>query len=125
MLSQFMPQWINDLLAKYGVVNIAGSITAILAGAIYVADTYLGCNIGAVTADPNVAISTTCSLPSWFPASWAPATLGLAAAVAFLGKLFRPGGLLRSFFGGTAVIVDPKNANSTIGTATPADVAKP
>lgn len=125
MLSQFMPAWLNELLAKYGIVNIFGSITAILAGFIYVADTYLGCNLGAITANPEAVIATTCQLPSWFPASWTPVTLAIAAAVAFLGKALRPGGLLRSFFGGTAVIVPESSPNSTIGTATPADVAKP
>lgn len=119
----FLKKLIGDLTSKYGLTNIAGTITAVLAGLTYVADTYLGCNIGAVAASVAMELSATCKLPSWFPSTWVPATLATAAAIAFVSKLFRPGTVLRNLFGGTAVIVPANSKASGENTVTPAQVA--
>lgn len=111
-------KFINDLLSKYGVTNIAGTITMVTAAIIYYADTYLGCNLGAMIAATGISVSPTCNLPSWFPATWVPITMGIAASVVFVAKLFRPGTFLRNFFGGTAVIVPPDSKASGDGTVT-------
>lgn len=115
-----MPTFINELLTKYGLTNIAGTITAGLAGLVYVMDTYLGCNIGASAAS---SISTTCQLPTWFPANWVPFAMACAASVAFVSKLLRPGTVLRNLFGGTAVIVPANSPASGVNTVSPAQVA--
>lgn len=119
-----MPQWLNDLLSKYGLTNIAGTVTAVLTGLIYIADTYLGCNIGATVAT-GASLSPTCNLPSWIPSTWMPAIAATAAAVAFVSKILRPGTVFRNLFGGTAVIVPETSKASGPGTVTPGQVDAP
>lgn len=118
-----MPKWIGDLLSKYGLTNIAGTVTAVLAALTYGMDKYLGCNIAEIIADANVALSPTCHMPSWFPSTWVPAAMAMAAVIAFGSKLLRPGTFWRNLFGGTAVIVPPDSKASGANTVTPAQVA--
>lgn len=98
-----------------GFTNTMGTITAVLgmvAGLLH----SLGCDPGAVD------FSATCAIP-WLPAQWLPYAVGFTGLVAFASKLFRPGGFLRSLFGGTAVIVPPAEAKA--GVVTPTQVAAP
>ncbi len=124
----FLKKLIADLTTKYGMTNIAGSITAILSALIFGLDRWLGCNIGEILSNANASISPTCQIPAWFPAAWIPAVTFTAAIVLIASKIFRPGTLIRNFFGGTAVIV-PKAVADKMDTAknivTPAQVAAP
>ena len=102
---------------NFGLTNTLGTVTAVLAflGGLMAS---LGCAPGAVD------FSATCNIP-WLPEQWLPYAAGLTGLIAFASKIIRPGGWLRSLFGGTAVIVPEDSPNSGPGTATPADVAKP
>lgn len=99
---------------KIGITNSMGTITAVLAMITSLLAS-LGCTPGAVD------FAATCNIP-WLPANYVVYAVGLTGLVAFASKLFRPGGFLHSLFGGTAVIVAPKD--NVVGTVTPSDVAK-
>lgn len=100
------------------LTNALGSITAILATLTAILNS-LGCTPGA--AD----FAATCAIP-WIPSSWIGAVTmiagGIFGASALIGKLSRPGGVLHSFFGSTAVIVPEKD--TVVGTVTPEQVAE-
>lgn len=68
--------------------------------------------------------AATCTIP-WLPTSWMPYITGVFIVLTLAGKLFRPGGLLRSFFGGTAVVVSDTSSKSGTGTVTPEQVKTP
>lgn len=108
---------LGDLLSKFGLTNILGTVTAGLAMALGVLK-YLGCESGASD------FSATCNLPTWVPATWVAPAIVVTGALAFLAKLLRPGTVGRNLFGGTAVIVPASSPQSGPGTATPSDVAK-
>ncbi|MEY5061102.1 MAG: hypothetical protein RIS45_1023 [Planctomycetota bacterium] len=99
------------------LTNAFGTISAI-SGTITAALVKLGCVEGA--AD----FSSTCSIP-WLPAQYSAYVAILFGVLTFAGKLMRPGGVLHSLFGGTAVIVPENSPKSTVGTVTPAQVAAP
>lgn len=94
---------LGDLLSKYGLTNIAGTVTAALGAFIGLME-YLGCHPGVE------AFQATCQLPSWFPVSWVPVAIFATGGAALIMKLLRPGTVLRNLFGGTAVIVTEKQA---------------
>lgn len=68
--------------------------------------------------------AATCAI-SWLPANWMPYATGLFLVLTVIGKLTRPGGLLRSLLGGTAVVVPDTSSKSGMGTVTPQQVAAP
>lgn len=68
--------------------------------------------------------AATCNIP-WLPVSWMPYATGLFIGLTLIGKFTRPGGWLRSLFGGTAVVVSTDSPKSVAGTVTPAQVAQP
>lgn len=68
--------------------------------------------------------AATCTIP-WAPTSWMPYITAVFIGLTLIGKLFRPGGLLRSLFGGTAVVVSEDSSKSGAGTVTPAQVKAP
>ena len=110
---------LGDLLSKFGLTNILGTVTAGLAMALGVLS-YLGCTPG------SVDFAATCNLPSWVPAAWVGPAIVVTGALAFVSKLLRPGTLGRNLFGGTAVIVTEKQAAampSDNGVVTPDQVA--
>lgn len=67
-------------------------------------------------------LAATCSIP-WLPASLMPIISGIFIAALLIGKLLRPGGLLHSLFGSTAVVVESSSVKSGPGTVTPSQVA--
>lgn len=91
--------------------NLFGTIAAI-ASAITVWLAEQGC-IGAVDV-----LSSTCTI-TWLPTSLMPIVTGIFIAGTIVGKLLRPGGILHSLFGSTAVVT--KDAG--VGSVTPAQVA--
>lgn len=95
------------------LTNAFGTITAILTtiSGILVS---MGCVPGA--AD----FAATCSIP-WLPPSMTAIAGAVFGGLTFILKLSRPGGILHSLFGGTAVIVPA--ADTVVGTVTPAQVA--
>lgn len=68
--------------------------------------------------------TATCTI-TWLPTTWLPWVTGAFIVLTLVGKLTRPGGILRSLFGGTAVVVAEESPKSTAGTVTPAQVAQP
>ena len=89
--------WLKELFLK--ITNFNGSITGILVLVTGFLEKALGCK-----ADPAAELGSTCT------ASWVPAALLFYATVAFaalqlIGKIMRPGGVGKSLFGSTAVIV--------------------
>ena len=111
---------LGDLLSKFGLTNILGTVTAAIGAVIGVMD-WLGCHPGVE------AMQATCQLPTWFPVSWVPVAIFATGAAALIAKLLRPGTIGRNLFGGTAVIV-PKEVIDTMktgtGVVTPAQVAQ-
>jgi len=97
------------------LTNAFGTITAVLT-AITGFLVSIGCSAGAVD------FAATCSIP-WLPPQYTAIAGGVFGALTFALKLFRPGGILHSLFGGTAVVVPATNPNSGVGTVTPAQVA--
>lgn len=63
--------------------------------------------------------AATCSVP-WLPASWMPTLAIIFIGLTGIGKLTRPGGIIRSVFGDTAVVTP----NAGVGSVTPAQVAQ-
>jgi ABC-type spermidine/putrescine transport system permease subunit II len=100
---------------KLGFTNSLGTITALLAVVSGILAS-LGCAPGAID------FSATCNVP-WLPEQWLPYAAMVTGAVAFVSKLFRPGGFLYSLFGGTAVVVPEASPKSVPGTVTPEQVA--
>lgn len=111
---------LGDLLSKFGLTNILGTITAAIGALIGIMD-WLGCSPG------TEAFEATCNLPSWFPVAWVPAAIFVTGAAALVSKFLRPGTIGRNLFGGTAVIV-PKAVMDTMKSGenmvTPAQVAQ-
>lgn len=107
---------LGDLLSKYGLTNIAGTITAALGAFIGLME-FLGCHPGVE------AFQATCQLPTWFPVSWVPIAIFATGGAALIMKLLRPGTVLRNLFGGTAVIVPKDSPQAGVNTVTPAQVA--
>ncbi len=107
---------LGDLFSKFGLTNILGTITAVLAGFLGLMEA-LGCSPGAID------FAAVCSLPAWIPAQWVPIAVAVTGTAAFITKLLRPGTLARNLFGGTAVIVPASDPNSGPNTVTPAQVA--
>lgn len=68
--------------------------------------------------------SAVCNI-NWLPVSWMPYITAVFLVLTAIGKLTRPGGFLRSIFGGTAVVVPETSSKSGAGTVTPAQVAQP
>lgn len=68
--------------------------------------------------------AATCTIP-WLPTSWMPWVTALFIGLTLIGKLTRPGGILRSMFGGTAVVVSEDSSKSVAGTVTPEQVKTP
>lgn len=99
--------------------NALGTITAALTVVMGIM-TGLGCAPGAVD------FAATCNIP-WLPEQWLPYAAMLTGAIAFGLKLLRPGGVLRSLFGSTAVVVPAAKVadlpNGAKGVVTPAQVA--
>jgi hypothetical protein len=63
-------------------------------------------------------ITSTCTI-TWLPASLMPIMTGIFIVLTAIGKLLRPGGILHSFFGPTAVVTE----KAGVGAVTPAQVA--
>jgi hypothetical protein len=109
---------LGDLLSKFGLVNITGTITAALGSFLGIMD-YFGCK-------PLEGFQATCQLPGWFPVAWVPAAIFATGGAALIMKLLRPGTVIRNLFGGTAVIVTEKQAAAMPtdnGVVTPDQVA--
>jgi hypothetical protein len=96
-----------------GLTNLFGTLTAILTtvSGILVS---MGCASGATD------FASTCAI-SWLPPSATAIVAMVFGVITFVLKLSRPGGVLHSLFGGTAVI----NSTPSVGTVTPEQVAKP
>lgn len=62
----------------------------------------------------------TCSI-SWLPTSIMPYVTGAFIVLTLVGKAVRPGGLLHSMLGGTAVV----SPTPSVGTVTPSQVKSP
>lgn len=101
-------QTIRDFFTRYS--NLFGTIATLLSGLTI----WLG-QQGCLSTSDLVA---TCNIP-WLPTSWMPYVAGLFIALTLIGKLTRPGGLLRSLIGSTAVV----SPTSAVGTVTPDQVA--
>jgi hypothetical protein len=69
-------------------------------------------------------LAATCNI-TWLPASTMPYITMVFVGLTLVGKLTRPGGWLRSLFGGTAVVVSADSPKAGVGTVTPEQVAKP
>lgn len=103
------------MLSKY--TNLFGTVTAILT---FVSGflVSLGCVPGAVD------FAATCNIP-WLPPQWVAIVAAVFGFITFILKISRPGGILGSLFGSTAVVVPETSKHSTAGTVTPAQVAQP
>lgn len=95
------------------LTNAFGTITAILT-AISGMLVSMGCAPGAID------FAATCSIP-WLPASWTAIVAAIFGVLTFVLKLSRPGGVLHSLFGGTAVVTPTPG----VGTVTPEQVKTP
>lgn len=99
------------------LTNAFGSLTAILAVISGIMTQVLQCVPGAGD------LTAVCTAP------WLGQYAGVAALVfggiALVQKLMRPGGILRSLFGTTAVVVPASSPKSVAGTVTPEQVAQP
>jgi hypothetical protein len=95
------------------LTNLFGTITAILTtiSGLLVS---MGCAAGATD------LTATCAIP-WLPPSVTAIVAMIFGVITFILKLSRPGGVLHSLFGGTAVVT----ATPGVGTVTPAQVATP
>lgn len=113
-------EFIRTLLSKYGLTNILGTVTAILAMSLGGLEK-AGCVPG--PGDFEAACKLPDFLMAFIPVSWIPILAGITGALAFAAKLTRPGTWLGSLFGGTAVIVPAASSQSGPGTVTPTQVA--
>lgn len=102
----------TELFGK--LTNSIGTVTAILSVVLGFMTQVMGC-----TAVEG-AVSGTCTA-SWIPASYVAIASGAFGVLSLLAKSLRPGGVLHSWFGSTAVVVPP--GQSAPGTVTPAQVA--
>lgn len=95
------------------LTNIFGTITAVLTtiSGILVS---MGCVAG------STDFAATCAIP-WLPAQWTGIVAGIFGALTFALKLTRPGGVLHSLFGSTAVVTPTPG----VGTVTPTQVKTP
>ena len=100
---------IRNFFLKY--TNLFGTLGSVLAGITL----WLGEQGCLSTGD----FTATCTI-NWLPVSWMPWLTGVFIALTMIGKLTRPGGILRSIFGGTAVVTP----NASAGSVTPAQVAE-
>ena len=100
--------FVRNFFAKY--TNLFGTLGSVLAAVTI----WLGEQGCLSTGD----FAATCTI-NWLPVSWMPMITMLFVALTMIGKLARPGGILRSIFGDTAVIT-PK---AGIGSVTPEQVA--
>jgi hypothetical protein len=98
-----------------GLTNMFGTITAILT-AISGLLVSMGCAAGATD------LTATCAIP-WLPPSATAIVAMVFGIITFILKLARPGGVLHSLFGGTAVVVANPTPEQAVGTVTPAQVA--
>ena len=93
------------------LTNAFGTITLLLA-------TLSGFMVSLGCAPGAVDFTATCAIP-WLPLSALPIVTTAFAVLTFTQKLMRPGGVLHSLFGSTAVV----NKTGEPGTVTPAQVA--
>ncbi len=96
-----------------GLTNLFGTLTAILTTISGVLVS-MGCASGATD------FAATCAIP-WLPPSATAIVAMIFGVITFVLKLSRPGGVLHSLFGGTAVV----SSTPSVGTVTPAQVASP
>jgi hypothetical protein len=96
---------------KLGFFNIIGTITA-LSTTILAVLTSIGCSPGATD------FAATCVIP-WLPAQWVAIVAMAFGTLTFVSKFFRPGGVIPSMLGQTAVVSE----SGIAGTATSAQVA--
>jgi len=101
--------FIRNFFLKY--TNLFGTIGSVLAAITL----WLGQQGCLSTGD----FAATCTI-NWLPVSWMPMITGVFIVLTIIGKLTRPGGLLRSVFGGTAVI----SPSASVGAVTPEQVAE-
>lgn len=102
-------EFIRAFFAKY--TNLFGTLGSVSAAVTI----WLGQQGCLSTGD----FAATCTI-SWLPVSWMPAVTVVFVVLTLIGKLTRPGGILRSVFGDTAVITP----NAGVGSVTPAQVAE-
>ena len=95
------------------LTNLFGTITAILTILSGIMTQLLGC----VT---DAAGITTCT-STLLPAKYMVIAAGVFGVLTLILKAMRPGGVLHSLFGQTAVVVD----KAGVGTVTPAQVKAP
>jgi hypothetical protein len=106
--------WIRDFFLKY--TNLFGTV-----GTVFSAVTLWLAEQGCLSTGDFTAV---CNI-TWLPVSWMPWVTGIFLVLTAVGKLTRPGGILRSIFGGTAVVVPASSPKSGVGTVTPAQVNAP
>ena len=106
------------MLAKLGLTNILGTVTAILTVILGIETQLFHCVAGATD------LAASCS-SDWLPPQFVALAASLFGLGTFIMKLLRPGGILGSLFGATAVVVPESSPHSTAGTATPEHVAQP
>lgn len=95
------------------LTNLFGTITAALAF-LYGLLEKLGCTPGATD------LAATCNIP-WLPVAWVPWIAMAFGILTIVMKLTRPGGVLGSLFGSTAVV----SPTPGVGTVTPEQVKTP
>ena len=100
------------------MTNALGSISAVVTVVLAVMTNVLGCTV------PEGSEVAQCSASFLSPA-WAGVAMVVFAGLTLVSKLARPGGVLRSLLGGTAVIVPETSPKSTAGTVTPEQAAQP
>ena len=96
------------------LTNSIGTVTAILAVILGFMTQVMGCSA------VDGSIQATCTA-SWIPSSYVAAASAFFGALSLLAKSLRPGGMLHSWFGSTAVVT----ATPGTGTVTPAQVKSP
>lgn len=97
------------------IPNILGTITAILTILTGLMTQILGCAVDAA----GVTVCT----GSVLPAKYMAVAAGVFGLLTMIAKATRPGGILHSMFGATAVVVPEGKAG--VGTVTPSQVATP
>lgn len=101
------------------LTNIFGTITAALAIVMGVMTSVLGCTMPEAG---EIVLNATCTA-SWLKPEWAGWAALAFGGLSVISKLMRPGGVLRSLFGTTAVVVPDTSSKSGPGTVTPEQVA--
>lgn len=114
---------ISEFLRKF--TNPLGSLTAISLTIAGFMEAVLGCKDNAATDTP---LDATCAAP-WLadlvPAEWFIYAGMFFGVLTFISKLGRPGGVGKSLFGSTAVVVPSDSSKAGPGTVTPAQVKAP